>query len=77
MEILPVLFIIILALAIYINCIIAKNFQNIATLKGFNNKKYFWFCFWLGVVGYFMVIALPNNNNIPKEKTTTLDESAE
>lgn len=30
--------------------------------KGHSNRKYFWWCFWLGFVGWAMVIALPDRN---------------
>lgn len=67
--------IVIFILLIYINYLIANNFYNIAKTKGFNNKKYFWFCFWLGIVGYLMVIALPNQySNIPRERIYTESE---
>lgn len=38
---------------------VAKAFQEIAEMKGYSDSKYFWYCFWLGFVGYLMVIALP------------------
>ena len=62
-----------LVVAIFVNIYIATEFQNIAMMKGHNSKKYFWIPFLLGVVGYLMVIALPDryatkrsrNNNLP------------
>ena len=39
--------------------IIAKQFADIAELKGHNGNPYFWFTFILGAVGMLMVIALP------------------
>ena len=44
---------------------IAKVFEDIAYQKGHDGKKYFWWCFCcgttaLGIVGYLMVIALPD-----------------
>jgi hypothetical protein len=41
---------------------IAKQFYEVAQMKGYTDKKYFWITFWLGPVGYFLVIALPNRN---------------
>jgi uncharacterized membrane protein YkvI len=48
---------------------ISKKFEIIANMKG--HKGYFWWCFWFGFIGYFMVVALPDrsqvNNNEQQE----------
>lgn len=60
---------VLLAILIYIDYLIAEEFDNIAEQKGYSeSNKYFWYCFWLGIVGYLMVIALPNNSNAVKKK---------
>ena len=41
---------------------ISKEFQRIAKLKGFHESRYFWYPFWLPLVGYLMVIALPDHS---------------
>lgn len=67
-------YLIVVAVALYIDYLIANEFYNIARQKGYETKKYFWFCFWLGIVGYLMVIALPNlKANVPvkEEKSST------
>lgn len=38
----------------------AKEFYEIAKMKGHFEKKYFWWCFWIGMIGWPMVIALPD-----------------
>lgn len=43
-----------------LNFIIAREFRRIAEDKGHNGRRYFHFCFWLGLVGMLMVIALPD-----------------
>lgn len=43
-----------------LNFIIAREFSRIAKDKGHNGRRYFHFCFWLGLVGMLMVIALPD-----------------
>lgn len=53
-----------LALLIWLNWYISKQFYEAAQAKGYNDRKYFWICFWLGIVGYLLVIALPNNGSI-------------
>lgn len=39
---------------------IAKEFYKAATAKGWNSRRYFWLPFLLGLVGYLLVIALPD-----------------
>lgn len=36
-----------------------SEFSRIAEMKGHNGKKYFWWCFLTGAIGWAMVIALP------------------
>lgn len=43
---------------------IAKKFEEIAIMKGHNSKCYFWYSFLLGPVGFAMVIALPDRNQV-------------
>lgn len=59
-----------LILAIFI----AKEFENIAEMKGHYGRKYFWWSFWLGLVGWLMVIALPNKTVTMKQSTDELPE---
>ena len=42
---------------------LASQFSEVATLKGYNDKKYYWICFWLGLPGWLLVVALPNRGN--------------
>ena len=46
-----------IALAIWV----AKKFAEIAQSKGYDYDTYFHWSFWLGVVGWCMVAALPDN----------------
>ena len=50
-----------IALVLWIDYLIAREFYFAAQEKGHDEKKYLWLCFLLGVVGYLLVIALPNN----------------
>ena len=46
---------------IYLNHQIAKKFEQIVFAKGYGTElKAYYMCFWLGIVGYLYVIALPN-----------------
>ena len=57
-----ILWLVILGLLIlYINHRIAKKFEQIVFAKGYGKElKAYYLCFWLGLVGYLYVIALPN-----------------
>lgn len=40
----------------------AKNMAQIAADKGYTERKWFHYCFWLGFVGFLMVCAMPDKN---------------
>lgn len=40
----------------------AGEFHKIAQDKGYREKKYFWICFFLTVVGYLLVCAMPDRS---------------
>lgn len=50
----------IVSLVIWI--LISKNFARIARDKGYKEKRWFHFCFWLGMVGWIMVAAMPDKS---------------
>lgn len=43
---------------LFIAVIAADKFDKIAQMKG--HQGYFWWCFWLGIIGWIMVAALPD-----------------
>ena len=45
---------------IVISAVIASRFCDIAKMKGHNGTPYFWYCFLFSIVGWAMVIALPD-----------------
>lgn len=49
---------------IVLDVYIAKEFSLIAELKGYHteSRKYFWWCVFLGLFAYLMVIALPDRS---------------
>lgn len=51
------------ALILWVLYLIAKEFYKVAQAKGYSQKKYLWLPFWLGVIGYLLVIALPDRGN--------------
>ena len=50
---------------------IAAEFSQIAEMKGYSERKYFWFTFLFGIAGMLMVVALPLKDN----KTTQYRET--
>ena len=44
---------------IALDYLIAKEFEFIAIEKGYEGRKYFWYSFILGSIGYILVVALP------------------
>lgn len=71
MEILIVI-VVASVLALWINYLIAKEFYFAAREKGYSGKKYLWICFFLGMVGYLLVIALPNRASVKVEANDEL-----
>ena len=49
-----------LALYLWLCYFIAEQFYEAAKAKGYSDKKYFWITFWLGLIGYCLIIALPD-----------------
>lgn len=67
-------YLLLLAVLIVIEWFSAKQFYAIAKMKGHSDKKYFWWCFWTGILGWSMVIALPNRGGIQTENTMGFDD---
>ena len=63
-----------IALSFVLLYFIAKWFFEVAEEKGYHDKKYFWICFWLGLPGWLLVIALPNRGT---SQQTVIDELPE
>lgn len=49
-----------IAALLILDYFIADEFRCIAQMKGYCGRKYFWWSFFTGFVGYLMVAALPN-----------------
>lgn len=50
----------ILVIALVIDFLVANQFYQVAKEKGHNEIKYLWLSFFLGIIGYLLVIALPD-----------------
>ena len=42
--------------------LIAREFSAIAEAKGYDGRRYWHVAFWLGLVGYLIIIGLPDKN---------------
>ena len=55
--------VIIILLILVLDCYIAQQFESVAKDKGYTGRKYYYLCFFLGIIGYLLVIALPDRAN--------------
>ncbi len=53
-------YLVVFVLVFIIQYRIAKEFESVAHQKGHTEDKYFQMCFWLGLVGWILVAALPD-----------------
>ena len=63
--------------ALAISWFLAREFYNAAIMKGWNSKKYFWIPFLFGVVGYLLVIALPDRGAVQQMSVMVSDDLPE
>ena len=52
--------VLVVAVCLVVSYFVAKEFYKAAVARGWPQKKYFWICFLLPVIGYLLVIALPD-----------------
>ena len=55
-------FLLVIALILIIWFKAAKNMARIAADKGYTERKWFHYCFWLGLIGFLMICAMPDKN---------------
>ncbi len=67
----------VLGVIIAIDWFAAKTMYEIAVMKGHPQKKYFWWCFWMAMFGYPMVIALPDRRGAQAQSAPSADELPE
>ena len=71
------IYLIILAVALFVQYIVAKKFEAIAFQKGYDETIHSCaMCFWLGIVGYLYVIALPVLNEQMKENGCSVNSES-
>ncbi len=58
-----------------IDYLIATQFYEVAVMKGHSKKRYLWLSFFFGIIGYLLVVALPDRKaaaaNPPVYATST------
>jgi len=74
---LTVSLIIIFAIVLLVDYFIAAEFYKVALMKGYEQKKYLWICFFFGIVGYLLVIALPGKEKVIAKKSDYSNELPE
>lgn len=55
--------ILIMVLVIWVWYLAARNMARIAADKGYFERKWFHYCFWLGLIGFLMVCAMPDKSH--------------
>lgn len=55
--------VILIAIVVFvIDVALAREFSAVAEAKGWYGSKYFWYGVFFGIVGYLLVIALPDQS---------------
>ena len=68
------LWILILVGWLILNIVIASGFKTVAEMKNHNGMIHFWWCFFFGIAGWLLVIALPDRSNLSNTETDELPE---
>lgn len=77
MEIIGLVVLGVIGVIIAIDWLAAEAMYEIAVMKGHPQKKYFWWCFWMAMFGYPMVIALPDRRGAQAQSAPSADELPE
>lgn len=64
------LIVVISVIALAVLFYLANEFYKVAKEKGYYEKKYLWIAFLFSIIGYLLIIALPDRNQIKKEVST-------
>jgi hypothetical protein len=70
--IMPALFVVmviaIVAACILVNCIYCNEMAKVAEQKGYKKSRYFWFCFFIPLLGFMIVLGLKDISAAPQNK---------
>ena len=79
-EVTVFVYIVILVVALCLNGYLASNASDIAEEKGYEKRKWFHMCFWMGPVPYIIIAAMPDHRmlslmeNVVKIQQETMDK---
>lgn len=57
-----------IALLVYVIIFVTGEFADIAERKGYDRRRYWHVAFWLGGIGYLIIIGLPDMNTRTAQK---------
>jgi len=64
------IYIVAIAVVLVLNGLLASNASDIANEKGYEKRKWFHMCFWLGFVPYIIIAAMPDRSLQAKQDKT-------
>ena len=64
------IYIVVLVIVLCINGYLASNASDIANEKGYEKRKWFHMCFWLGPISYIIIAAMPDQTMRNKQDET-------
>lgn len=64
------IYIVILIVALCLNGLLASNASDMANDKGYDKRKWFHMCFWLGPISYIIIAAMPDLTMRAKQDET-------
>lgn len=71
-----ILYLIFVAVVLFVQYFIAKQFESVAADKGYTGDRFFHLSFWLGLPGWLLVIALPDRGNDKSRFSQTTPDPA-
>ena len=66
------IYIVVLIVVLCLNGLLASNASDMANDKGYDKKKWFHMCFWLGPISYIIIAAMPDQ--VMREKQDKTNE---
>ena len=64
------IYIVVIIVLLILNGILASNASDMANDKGYEKRKWFHMCFWLGPISYIIVAAMPDQTMHAKQDKT-------
>ena len=64
------IYIVVIIIVLCLNGYLASNASDIANEKGYEKKKWFHMCFWLGPMSYVIIAAMPDREMRSKQDKT-------